>query len=507
MLNQDLKSKIDKLWNTFWGNGISDPLTAIEQINYLIFMKRIDDLDKQSVIKASRISSFEYSSVFSGTQIINDKKYSWESLRWSSWVQLTPDDMFIFVKDVVFPFIKNLDESLYADSLSDAVFMIPNAELLVTATSIIEDLKITEQNEDTAWDIYEYLLNEISAAGKWWAFRTPRHIIEMMIDIINPTKNDKICDPACGTGWFLINTYKHIIKENTSETWKFTDEFGIHYTADKFSNEDWKRVKENTLFGYDFSTKMVRVGMMNSILHGITKPNITYTDTLWKNFSHSQQFDVILANPPFKGSILKNNIHPDFKVVTTKTELLFLELIHDKLFIWWKCAVIIPDWVLFWSSKAHKKIRELLIEESWLKAVISLPSWVFKPYAWVSTAILIFTKWDQTNNVLFYDLQADWYSLDDKRTKIENNDIPNCKEVFKNIVLWRKYDQEPEETDKWFWVTKEEIKENKYDLFISKYKKIEYTPVEYEKPEVLISTIRKLESDILSWIDELEKMI
>ncbi|MDQ7021950.1 MAG: N-6 DNA methylase [Candidatus Gracilibacteria bacterium] len=183
--------------------------------------------------------------------------------------------------------------------------MIPNAELLVTATSIIEDLKITEQNEDTAGDIYEYLLNEISAAGKGGAFRTPRHIIEMMINIINPLKSDKICDPACGTGGFLINSYKHIIKENTSDTGKFTDEFGTHYTADKFSNDDWKRVKENTLFGYDFSIKMVRVGMMNSILHGITKPNITYTDTLGKNFNHDEEFDIILANPPFKGSILK----------------------------------------------------------------------------------------------------------------------------------------------------------------------------------------------------------
>lgn len=507
MLTTDLKSKIDKLWNTFWWNGISDPLTAIEQINYLIFMKRMDDVDKQNVIKASRISSFEYSSVFEWKYELNWKEYDKETFRWSSWVQLTPDDMFVFVKDVVFPFIKDLDKSLYADSLSDAVFMIPNPELLVTATSIIEDLKITEQNEDTAWDIYEYLLNEISAAGKWWAFRTPRHIIEMMIDIINPLKSDKICDPACWTGGFLINTYKHIIKENTSKTWEFSDEFWTHYTADQFNNDDWKRIKENTLFWYDFSTKMVRVWMMNSILHGITKPNITYTDTLWKNFEHKEEFDIVLANPPFKWSILKNNIHPDFKVDTTKTELLFLELIHDKLFVWWKCAVIIPDWVLFWSSKAHRKIREMLIENSWLKAVISLPSGVFKPYAWVSTAILIFTKWDETNNVLFYDLQADWFTLDDKRTKIDTSDIPDCKNRFKELVLWRKYEEKPKDDDKWFWVSKDEIKENKYDLSISKYKKIEYTPVEYEKPEVLISDIRKLESEIISWIDDLEKMI
>ncbi|MDD2907456.1 MAG: class I SAM-dependent DNA methyltransferase [Candidatus Gracilibacteria bacterium] len=507
MLTQDLKSKIDKLWNTFWGNGISDPLTAIEQINYLIFMKRLDDIDKQSLIKANRIKTFEYNSLFAGSIEINGRVFEKDTFRWSHWTQMSADEMFVFVKDIVFPFIKNIDESIYADNLKDAVFMIPNASLLVTAVSIIEDLKITEQNEDTSGDIYEYLLNEISAAGKGGAFRTPRHIIEMMIEIVNPTKNDKIADPACGTAGFLINTYKHIIKENTSKDGSFSDDFGTHYTADMFSNEDWKRVKENTLFGYDFSTKMVRVGMMNSILHGITTPNITYTDTLGKNFDHKEEWDIVLANPPFKGSILKNNIHPDFKVETTKTELLFLELIYDKLFVGGKCAVIIPDGVLFGSSNAHKKVRELIIENTGLKAVISLPGGVFKPYAGVSTAILIFTKGDETNNVWFYDLEADGFSLDDKRNKIDINDIPDCKKKYKDVVLGRKYEEKPKKEDKWFWVSKDEIKENKYDLSISKYKKIEYTPVDYEKPEVLINDIRKLEKEIIDGIDELEKMI
>lgn len=507
MLTQELKSKIDKLWNIFWRWGISDPLTAIEQINYLIFFKRIDDIDKQNIVKASRVKSFEYKSIFEWSYTLNGQTYDKQNFRWSHFIELPSDEMFVFVKDIVFPFIKNLDRSEYADSLSDAVFMIPNASLLVTAVSIIEDLEITKQNEDTAWDIYEYLLNEISSAGKWWAFRTPRHIIEMIIQIINPTKNDKICDPACGTWGFLINTYKHIIKENTSKNGSFEDNFWTHYTADQFSNEDWNRIKTNTLFWYDFSTKMVRVGMMNSILHGITTPNITYTDTLWKFFDHKESFDVILANPPFKWSILKNNIHPEFQVETTKTELLFLELIYDKLFVWGKCWVIIPDWVLFWSSNAHKKIREMIVEKCSLKAVISLPSWVFKPYAWVSTAILIFTKWDITNKVWFYDLQSDWFSLDDKRNKIEENDIPDCIKNYKEIVLQRKFDAKPEKNDKWFFVTKEEIVKNKYDLSISKYKKIEYVKVEYEKPEVLISDIRKLEKEIKEGIDELEKML
>jgi len=508
MLLTELKSRIDKLWNTFFANGIADPLTAIEQINYLIFMKRIDDIDKQNTTKAQRVSSFSYNSVFEGNYKLNNKTYNKQDFRWSHWIEMPADEMFNFVKDVVFTFIKNLDgESVYADSLNDAVFMIPNAWLLVTAVTIIEDLRITEQNEDTAWDIYEYLLNEISSAGKGWAFRTPRHIIQMMTELINPTKNDKICDPACGTAGFLINAYKHILKSNTSKDWMFEDEFGIHYTWDLFSAEDWKRIKENTLFWYDFSTKMVRVGLMNAILHWITTPHITYTDTLGKNYVHNEQFDVILANPPFKWSILKWNIHPDFKVDTTKTELLFLELMYEKLFVWGRCAVIVPDWVLFGSSNAHQKIREMLIENTELKAVISLPSWVFKPYAWVSTAILIFTKWDETNKVWFYDLQADWLSLDDKRNEISDNDIPDLKSKYKEIVDLRKYNQEPKENDKWFWVTKEEIKSNKYDLSISKYKKITYTPVAYEKPEVLLSQIKELEKQILEGLNEIGKMI
>ena len=508
MLTLELRAKIDKLWNTFFANWLADPLTAIEQINYLIFMKRMDDMDRQNVIKAQRLSSFTYESIFVGTIEVGKETYDLQRLRWSHWVELPAEEMFVFVKDVVFPFIKGLDGSNgYADSLSDAVFMIPNASLLVTAVSILEDLHITEQNEDTAGDIYEYLLNEIASAWKGGAFRTPRHIIQMIVELVNPSKNDRICDPACGTAGFLINAYKHILKENTTKDGIFEDDMGKHYTADLFSADDWKRIKSNTLFGYDFSTKMVRVGMMNSILHGVTSPHITYQDTLGKHYLHNEEFDVILANPPFKGRILKSNIHPDFKVETTKTELLFLELMYDKLFVGGRCAVIVPDGVLFGSSNAHQKIREMLIENTELKAVISLPSGVFKPYAGVSTAILIFTKGDDTKKVWFYDLLSDWYSLDDKRTPILGSDIPDLKEKFKTIVWARKYDAIPSESDKWFWVDKEELKANKYDLSISKYKKITYTAVEYEKPEVLLAQIKELEAKILVGLEEVAKML
>jgi type I restriction enzyme M protein len=510
MLSLDLRSKIDKLWNTFFANGLADPLTAIEQINYLIFMKRLDELDRQNVIKSQRVASFEYVSVFDGTYKKGERDEGTDKsrLRWSHWRELPAEEMFSFVQGTVFPFLKSLDGSNgYADNLSDAVFMIPNAGLLVTAVSIVEDLRITERNEDTAGDIYEYLLNEISSAGKGGAFRTPRHIIQMMVDIVNPTKNDKICDPACGTGGFLINAYKHVIRENTSKDGCFEDESGIHYTADLFRDDDWKRVKTNMLFGYDFSTKMTRVGMMNAILHGVTTPNITYRDTLGKHYLHDEEFDVILANPPFKGSILKTNIHPDFKVDTTKTELLFLELICDKLFVGGRSAVIVPDGVLFGSSNAHQKVREMLVEHTDLKAVISLPSGVFKPYAGVSTAILVFTKGDETKKTWFYDLRADGFSLDDKRNPIAENDIPDCSTRFKDLVLGRKYGQEPAEGEKWFWVDKEEIKANKYDLSISKYQKVNYVAVEYEKPEVLLAQIRELEMKILEGLEEVEKMI
>lgn len=508
MLNAELKSQIDGLRNMFFANGLADPLTAIEQINYLIFMKRLDDIDKQSSLKAERLSSFSYTSVFDGTFEQNGKKYKWEELRRSHWSQMPAEEMFVFVKDVVFPFIKNLPHAdLFADSLKDSIFMIPSAGLLVSAVSIIEHLEITHQNDDTVWDIYEYLLNEISSAGKWWAFRTPRHIIEMIVDIIDPTKHDKICDPACGTAWFIINAYKHIIQANTSKDTIFTDETGTHYPADLLDAKDRNKLKTTAFSGFDFSTKMVRIALMNSILHGINSPNITYKDTLGKEYSHEPEYDVILANPPFKGSVIKSNINQNFLVDTTKTELLFVELMYQKLVVGGRCGVIVPDGVLFGSSNAHKKLREFLLENTDLKAVISLPSGVFKPYAGVSTAVLIFTKGDETNKVRFYDVSADGYSLDDKRTPINDNDIPDILAKYTSCVTARKYDKQPEKWEKRFRVAKEEIKKNNYDLSISKYKKIEYTAVKYESPKVLISQIKELEGKIVKGLDEIEKMI
>ena len=510
MLNSNpaLKSNIDKLWDTFWSGGISNPLTAIEQISYLIFMKRLDEIDKQNVLKSKRLDNFDYNSIFQWTFQHNWENYDKEKLRWSHWSQLPAEEMFPFVRDVVFPFVKELENwNGFAWSLKDASFLIPKASMLSNSVNIIEELHITEQNEDTAWDIYEYLLSEIATAGKNWQFRTPRHIIDAMVEIINPTKNDKILDPACGTAWFLISAYKHILKENTSSTWVIEDEDWKHYLADLLENADWQRIKQKNLHGYDFDSTMVRIANMNSIMHWISNPNINYHDTMGKDFSHEEEFDVVLANPPFTGSIDKSDIHDDFTLGTTKTELLFLELIYQKLTVWGRCAVIVPDGVLFWASNAHKKIREKLVENTWLNAVISLPGWVFKPYAGVSTAILVFTKWDETDKIWFYDIQKEWFSLDDKRAPLaqDQNDLPDMISKYKELVENRKYDTNPEKTDQWFWVDKETVKQNDYDLSISRYKEVEYEPVDYEKPQVLISQIREIEKNILWQIEELDK--
>lgn len=508
MLNSELKSQINSLRNTFRSGGISNPLTAIEQISFLIFMKRLDELDKQNVLKASRVSSFKYEPKFVGQFEINNKKYDKEELRRSRWIQMPAEEMFSYVRDVVFPFIKTLHtEEWFAGNLKDASFLIPKASMLVTAVTILEDLHITQQNDDTSWDIYEYLLNEIASAGKNGQFRTPRHIIQMIVDIVNPTKHDKVADLAAGTAGFLINAYKHILQSNTSKDAIFQDESGTHYPADLLDEKDRKRLKSDGLTWFDFDSTMVRIALMNCIMHGISTPNIKYQDTLGKQFSHAPEFDVILMNPPFKGSIDKGDINPDFSLWTTKTELLFMELIYNKLVVGGRCWVIVPDGVLFGSSNAHKKLRELLIENTDLKAVISLPSGVFKPYAGVSTAVLIFTKWDETNKVRFYDVLADGYSLDDKRTPTNDNDIPDVLAKYKACVTDRKYDKQPEKWDKRFRVDKEEIKKNNYDLSISKYKKIEYTAVKYENPKVLIGQIKELEWKIMKGLEDVEKMI
>lgn len=495
MLAQELKSQVDKLWNLFWSGGIANPLTAIEQISYLIFMKRLDEEDLKRKSDAEWTKK-KYESIFSS-----------EKLRWSQWKHLEAEEMLKHVRDKVFPFIKKLNGesgNSFAYQMKDAVFIIPKASLLVEAVEIIDNLKITEQNQDTQGDIYEYLLSELATSGKNGQFRTPRHIIKMMCALVNPKLGQTICDPACGTGGFLIGAYQHILRTNTSPSHIKVEEDGTEHglVGDRINDKKhWAFLKSKSFFGYDFDSTMLRIGTMNMVLHGIEHPNIEYMDTLSKRFEEENKYDVILANPPFKGSIDKGDVHESLTraVKSTKTELLFVLQMERMLVNGGRCAVIVPDGVLFGSSNAHTAVRKKIVEECQLEGIISMPGGVFKPYAGVSTAILVFTKGGETDKVWFYDMQADGFSLDDKRDKIKDNDIPDIVEMWNKRAALKS----PDKGDKWFWVEKKKIVENDYDLSIKKYKAIEVDTKVYDKPEVMLDRLIQLEGEILSSLKEL----
>lgn len=486
MLEQELKGQIRRLWTKFWEGGIANPLTAIEQISYLIFMKRLEDMDILHQ-KAAERRKEKYTSIYKGQ----------ENCRWSFWINMPAEEMIAHVRDKVFPFIKNLkgEDHLFGQAMKDAVFMIPKPSLLQEAVKLIDDLNISQQNQDTQGDIYEYLLSELKSSGKNGQFRTPRHIIRMMVELVNPKLGDRICDPACGTGGFLINAFQHILKENTSPDVLEFDEDGVphHLIGDKITNKKQRQfLKEGALHGFDFDTTMVRIALMNAVLHGIDKPDIRYTDTLSKAYEEKEMYEVVLANPPFKGSIDKDDISGRLKLKTTKTELLFLELFVDLLVPGGVCGVIVPDGVLFGSSKAHQAIRQKLVEENELQGIVKMPSGVFRPYAGVSTAVVIFAKGGITDKVWFYDMQADGFSLDDKRNRIADNDIPDI------MTKWRNRDKKkaPGKGEKWFWVDVRGIRDNKYDLSISRYKPIVYEEIEYDSPKIILKRIRDLEAKI-----------
>jgi len=497
-LAPELKSKIDALWDKFWSGGLSNPLSSIEQMSYLIFMKRLEDMDVAEQ-KKSQAKKQPYTSVFDGH----------EDCRWSNWKHYPAEKMLAHVRDVVFPFIKNIhdgEKTLFAEHMKDAIFIIPKPSLLQEAVSIIDEMNITAQNRDTQGDIYEYLLSELRTAGKNGQFRTPRHIIRMIIGLVDPNIGDKICDPACGTAGFLINAYEYIIRKYTSPEMVKEDQEGSFYGlyGDKITDKRNWELLWNSFYGYDFDSTMVRISLMNMVLHGIPTPKITLTDTLSKHYTEENKYTVVLANPPFKGSIDKSDINDSLTVGTTKTELLFVERMVNLLQIGGKCGVIVPDGVLFGSSNAHKKLRKILLEQCQLEAVISMPSGVFKPYAGVSTAVLIFVKGDKTEKVWFYDMDADGYSLDDKRTFIDGKgDIPDIIQRYR-----KRHEETPKDRKgKCFFVPINEIKDNGYDLSISKYKEIEYEEIQYEKPEIIIEKIVDLEDKIKTNINELKNML
>ena len=463
-------------------------------MSYLLFMKRLDD-NEVSKENRAKLTREKYKSIFD----------NYPEYRWSNWTNMSSEDMFSHVRDKVFPFLRDLGDynSLYSRYMKDAVFQIPTGTLLTEATNIINEMQIKEQNRDTQGDLYEYLLSQLSTSGKNGQFRTPQHIIRLIVTLINPKIGEKICDPACGTAGFLINTYRYILKTNTSEDLMKKDEFGnlYNFKGDKLSKNEWNFLRNNSLFGYDFDQTMVRISLMNLMMHGINNPYIGQVNTLSTRFDQNTQFDVILANPPFKGSIDKEELSEEFSISSKKTEILFLELMYNCLVIGGRCGVVVPQGILFGTSRVHKSIRRKLIDDCRLDAVISMPSGVFKPYAGVSTAILIFTKGESTKNVLFYDMESDGFTLDDKREFIDGKgDIPDIIKVFNN----KKELDLSDRKSKCFIVPVDEIKNNDYGLSISNYKEIEYAEIEYESPEIIKGKILDLENKIINGLKELK---
>ncbi len=495
MITGELKNKIDGLWDVFAAGGLVNPLDVIEQITYLMF---IHDLDKADNIKAkeSAMLGLPFKSIFAKEVQIGERTIDGENLKWSVFHDFPAGQMHSTMQEWVFPFIKNLHaekESTYSKYMDDAIFKIPTPLLLSKIVTNLDEIYSQMeriQDSDIRGDVYEYLLSKIASAGLNGQFRTPRHIIKMMVELMDPKPTDTICDPSCGTSGFLVASGEYL-KENKKE--------------DVFFNKINKDHYMNSMFtGFDMDRTMLRIGAMNMMTHGVDNPFIEYRDSLSDQNPDKEKYSLILANPPFKGSLDADTVSADLLKVckTKKTELLFLALMLRMLKVGGRCAVIVPDGVLFGSSKAHKSIRKEIIETNRLEAVISMPSGVFKPYAGVSTGILIFTKTGHggTDNVWFYDMMADGLSLDDKRTVINENDIPDIIERFKNLDK----ETDRERTEKSFFVPKEEIVENDWDLSINKYKKVEYIPVEYPPTKEILADIRVLEDEILKGLSELE---
>ncbi len=421
-----LRSQIDQLWDKLWAGGLSNPLDAIEQLSYLLFMKRLDDAENARE-QAARRRGTEYEPIF------KDSKH-----RWSYWTNLKAEDALKYVKETIFPALKEMGSagSSFELQMKEAEFKINKPSLLIEACKAIDGMKISQQNQDVQGDLYEYLLGKLTTAKIAGQFRTPRHIIRMMVQMIAPRATERICDPAAGTAGFLVNAYQYILEQNTSKEILEYDEDGMphHLTGDLLTSPEREFLQTKAITGYDNDSGMtlLRIGSMNLMLHGITHPNFRYADTLSKSFNEEKQYDVVLANPPFKGAIDSSDVNPTLPTRYRKTELLFLHLFLRLLEMGGRCAAISPDGVLFGSSKAHVETRRKLVEENRLDAVISMPSGVFRPYAGVSTAVLIFTKGSTTDRIWFYDMEHDGFSLDDKRQRVAENDIPDILKCWKH---------------------------------------------------------------------------
>ncbi|MBQ0098703.1 MAG: SAM-dependent DNA methyltransferase [Oscillospiraceae bacterium] len=498
MITGELKNKIDGLWDIFASGGVVNPLNVIEQITYLMFIHDLDEADNLRA-KEDEMLGLPYKSIFAGEVEIGEKKIDGQQLKWNVFRDYPANKMYSVVQEFVFPFIKNLHgdkDSAYSKYMGDAIFMLPTPLILTKVVDVLDEiyeLMNESQASDVRGDTYEYLLSKISQSGLNGQFRTPRHIIKMMVELMQPKAEDIICDPACGTSGFLVAAGEYL-KENKREEIFYNKERKDHYMNSMFH-------------GYDMDRTMLRIGAMNMMTHGIDNPHIEYRDSLSDQNTDKESFSLILANPPFKGSLDADIVSADLLKVckTKKTELLFLTLFLRMLRVGGRCACIVPDGVLFGSSNAHKSIRKELVDTNRLEAVISMPSGVFKPYAGVSTAVLIFTKTGHggTDNVWFYDMQADGFSLDDKRSEIAENDIPDIIERFKNLEK----EKDRKRTEKSFFVPVKEIRDNAYDLSINKYKETEYIPVEYPPTSEILAELDTLEEEIKNSMDELKKIL
>ena len=569
LTDSNLRSAVDSLWDKLWSGGLSNPLDAIEQLSFLLFLKRLDEKEQDNERAAQRRGKKHMPA------------FPRKELRWSYWTQLPADKALKAIKEEVFPFIKTLGGAggSFAQQMENAEFKINKPSLLIEACKAIDALQISAQNQDVQGDLYEYLLSKLNTAGTNGQFRTPRHIIRMMVKMVDPQPGDRICDPAAGTCGFLVNAWQHLLETHTDPRDLTYDEEGYPHgvTGAKLPRECFAEdAQRQAITGYDSDSgmTMLRIGSMNLMLHGITSPNFRYSDTLSKAFNEEKCYDIVLANPPFKGAIDGADVNPSLPTRVKKTEILFLHLFLRLLENGGRGAVIVPDGVLFGSSKAHTEIRRLLIEQNRLDAVISMPSGVFRPYAGVSTAVLRFTKGGTTEKIWFYDMEHEGFSLDDKRQKVPENDIPDLLDCWQQrrdakfqqkrtqrlaelqgriaplkadrlkhheIIHRLKFEEvvandggsdaartarekaeaelatlqgqitplqtEINQLGRQFWVTKDQVKANNYDLSTNYYRQIEQDEMFYEKPDVTLERLRKLEAAATGDVAALEKML
>lgn len=511
MITGELKNRIDSLWTDFWTGGITNPLTVIEQITFLMY-SRLLDMQERKDEKRSSITGKHITSRFGPAE---------QDCRWETWRHFGADEMLPHVRDKVFPHFRRLAErstgtdSHFATFMKDAQLMIQKPSLLVKAVNAVQDLPL--ERGDTKGDLYEYLLSKLTTAGINGQFRTPRHIIRLMVELTQPQPTDRICDPSCGTAGFLIEAYDYLLRQHTSEAGKHVEvidgEEHTTYSGDLLG-EHRAHVDTDMFHAYDFDATMLRIATMNLVMHGVAEPDVHYQDTLSQSFEErhprgsKNAFDLILANPPFKGSLDEQDVAPDIlrTVKTKKTELLFIGLILRMLKVGGRSATIVPDGVLFGSSKAHVQLRQHLIENNQLEAVISLPSGVFKPYAGVSTAIIVFAKGGKTENVFFYDVQSDGRTLDDKRTEIGDGkgDLPDVLEKYQKWC--GRTGNFSDRTAKAFEVPAVDIRAQSYDLSINRYLQRQQVAVTHENPTEVLSKLRVLELEILDDLQSLEGM-